>query len=239
MGRGEGKALVRRSVVSGRYAKRAKPYRRTTSASFGNTAVMRPLRRPGKWECGPPSQMEMTLAYYGAHAYAPGAAYYNFLYRGNDVRDPDYSGAGHQPMWFDQMMAIYTRFEVLASEIAITVTNHDAVMQSLTVYPGMDATAPASIEEAMERKYAKTIDVAPETSGVSKTLTHKCSMNQLYGSGDAHASEGTGDTTNSPTKQFFWQLWFASVAGGNITGNFRVALKYRVRFFEPRAASTS
>lgn len=41
----------------------------------------------------------------------------NFLWRANSVYDPDKTGTGHQPMGFDQWMALYSHFRVLGSKI--------------------------------------------------------------------------------------------------------------------------
>jgi len=47
-----------------------------------------------------------------------GATHYNF--RANSCYDPDYDGAGHQPMGFDQMALKYNHYQVLGSRIKVT-----------------------------------------------------------------------------------------------------------------------
>ena len=47
-----------------------------------------------------------------------GSTHYHF--RANSLYDPDYDGAGHQPMGFDQMALKYNHYQVLGSRIKIT-----------------------------------------------------------------------------------------------------------------------
>jgi len=42
------------------------------------------------------------------------------LFRMNSLYDVDYTGAGHQPMWHDQLAAIYARYRVLGSKAKVT-----------------------------------------------------------------------------------------------------------------------
>lgn len=49
-----------------------------------------------------------------------GAGYQaSYKFRGNSVYDPDATGAGSQPYYFDQLAAVYTKYKVLASAIKV------------------------------------------------------------------------------------------------------------------------
>jgi len=41
-------------------------------------------------------------------------------FRMNSLFDPDYSGLGHQPQWYDQLSAVYSFYRVLGSKITVT-----------------------------------------------------------------------------------------------------------------------
>lgn len=41
-------------------------------------------------------------------------------FRMNSLFDPDYTGTGHQPQWFDQLSAVYAFYRVLGSKITVT-----------------------------------------------------------------------------------------------------------------------
>lgn len=44
------------------------------------------------------------------------------VWRANSVFDPDFTGAGHQPLYFDQFAAIYNQYAVIKSKITTVFT---------------------------------------------------------------------------------------------------------------------
>lgn len=44
------------------------------------------------------------------------------VWRANSLVDPDFTGAGHQPMYFDQYAALYENYVVIGSKIKVTVS---------------------------------------------------------------------------------------------------------------------
>jgi hypothetical protein len=60
---------------------------------------------------------------------------YSYVYRGNNIYDPDLTGTGHQPMGYDQWAALYSQFQVVASSCNIrgTDTSTSATVQAMTV----------------------------------------------------------------------------------------------------------
>jgi len=51
-----------------------------------------------------------------------GSNVYQFC--GNSLYDPDQTGAGHQPMYFDNYMSVYEKYRVNYAQITVTVINH-------------------------------------------------------------------------------------------------------------------
>lgn len=57
-----------------------------------------------------------------------------YVFRANSVYDPDYTGAGHQPMFFDNYASLYQRYKVNYSTIKMTILNQRVgnVLNSVT-----------------------------------------------------------------------------------------------------------
>ena len=47
------------------------------------------------------------------------ATFVRYLFRTNSLYDPDNATGGHQPMYFDQLGALYDRYSVLSSKIIV------------------------------------------------------------------------------------------------------------------------
>jgi len=112
----------RRSIKKGRKAtmyKRTFTPPRTRSLSGGT----RPGRITGlsRTDFGFPDTLRTKLQYCDvvqltASAGTPGL----WQFRMNSLFDPDYTGTGHQPQWFDQLSAVYSYYRVLNSKITVS-----------------------------------------------------------------------------------------------------------------------
>lgn len=117
-----------RRPVRKAYKPRARPSR--ASRYSGVVTVPRTISTGG----GFPEKMITTLRYVETLTLTtttgttPGLK----IFRLNSAYDPNYSDAGHQPLYYDQLAAIYSRYQVLGSKI-----NAKFAVQSMT-----DAGAP-------------------------------------------------------------------------------------------------
>lgn len=78
------------------------------------------------------------------------------IYRTGDVYDPDYTGTGHQPMYFDQLCSStgpYLNHVTYSVDFHVRVVNTSAVPIMCIAYPSMVTTAPQRTP-ALERPYA-------------------------------------------------------------------------------------
>ena len=72
---------------------------------------------------GFPPLMKVDLHYESLVTLMPGAAVASYVFRGNSLFDPDYTGTGHQPRYYDQLTPIYGRYKVLRSAITVEMIN--------------------------------------------------------------------------------------------------------------------
>lgn len=72
---------------------------------------------------GFPKTMTMKLKYVSVHSLSAASGILTkYAYSCNGLYDPDTSGVGHQPLYFDQIMGIYNHYHVLKSKITVTFT---------------------------------------------------------------------------------------------------------------------
>lgn len=130
---------------------------------------------------------------------ATGSNVYQFS--ANSLYDPDVTGTGHQPMFFDNYMLLYKKWRVDSSRISVTVVNHSvntATANSsgtVTSQPnysyklfilregtsGATNEYPLQIDSFIEEanSNARWRYVAPQLNGRLPTLKHSCIPHKL------------------------------------------------------------
>lgn len=187
----------------------------------------------------------VRLRYCEEIALNPGAgaiATYEFLC--NDMRDPNRTGVGHQPMGFDQWCPnIYNHFCVVGSVITLQYAPTGAGSQ-VPCYLGVnivDATGVtyANIEELLEQKFTRRVK---GTVGASyhlvndkrSTLKSRFSARKFFGTKVVGEDIYRGSSTQSPQEQAFFQVWAASVGGNDPAAvNVLVTIDYIAVLTEP------
>ena len=63
------------------------------------------------------------------------------IFRCNSLNDPDLSGLGHQPMGYDQLMALYSRSRVVGAKISINFVSSDSTSNNSSAIVGVCQTS--------------------------------------------------------------------------------------------------
>lgn len=141
-------AFKRKPLAKKTYRRR-RAYRRRGKKGAPSTAIIRaPVICPDRYFC----KLKYTPDAPIVHVTTTTCGTY--VYRGNDLYDPDYSGAGHQPLGFDQLMSLYSKFVVMGSKIEMRFCQV-AGNSIVSVRPQPDVTAPISIELEPEKRRTK------------------------------------------------------------------------------------
>lgn len=130
-----------------RYARRYTPYARKASSKRKKTTTPKTRavatqtlgysnwfpRLGGRTLCPFPDNLVCQLKYSDSYVLtSTGNAMSSRQYmRLNSINDPDQTGTGHQPLWHDQLAAIYERYVVTKSRMKVT----------FSAYPNAIATA--------------------------------------------------------------------------------------------------
>lgn len=194
---------------------------------------------------GFPTKKMARLRYAQEVTINPATVAASYVFRANDVYDPDVTGTGHQPRGFDEWMNIYEKFTVVGSKIRIEpIAPHTAdqapstwgilLSETGTVVSGSSLVA----ADMLELKYNKhhKAQYGEFNSVARHSLTSKFSAKRFFGKKDIlGGSQFQGTSSTSPTEQAFYEIW----AYGNATIDpaalwFRVIIDYIVVFTGPR-----
>lgn len=165
--------------ASSRSARRYKPYakrpRRTARLSTP-TSITRTFT-PFSGRSGFPTSLRTKLRYHEDVGFssASGVVSGN-VFRANSLFDPNETGTGHQPLYFDQFSAVYNRYQVVSSTITIVfspVSEVAATSDWLVGVVGQSTNSIGSVPSTLcEQGHAKWAVINGRLGGPNqKTLT--------------------------------------------------------------------
>lgn len=188
-----------------------------------------------------PKQMRSTLRYADTPVIiSTTGAYTEYLYSCNGIYDPNISGTGHQPRYFDQMMEIYNHYTVVASKITVSFLAPLDGSCTFTIFRDDDTTTNVTTSyQAIERK--SCVYLAYETSNTpsGNVLRNKWDASATFTGDPLSRTDLQGTVSTNPTEQTYYVI---TVQNGNLTTSsypLLVTLDYDVVFDELKSIGSS
>lgn len=177
----------------------------------------------------------------------------SYVFRANDLYDPDVTGAGHQPYGFDTLCpTIYNHFTVIGAKIKVqwhnssTSSTNPAWCGILLSDDGTTATTSSNVNHLIESYGAGSVLPvglvgAPNSHSVQTVLYRNFSAKKFFKKAAiVGASNYMGDATSSPTDLAYFEIYAASM-GSNDPGllNALVTIEYIAVFTEANRLAQS
>ncbi len=191
---------------------------------------------------GYPDSEIATIRYSDEIGINPATTYGQYTFRGNSCFDPDETGIGHQPMYFDQYSEVYSKYKVISSRISVTAANYNAAASAvIVVVPSSEIITITSYAIAMEQPYAKRTELLPVSTrgGVQSSLRSGIRTQKILGLSSAQfASEDYSATTGAtPSSVWYWNIAAFDISALSV--RLVVDIDYRVIFYDRKAPSLS
>lgn len=161
-----------------------------------------------------------------------------YVFSVNGLFDPDFTGTGTQPLYFDQLMAIYNHYTVTSSSIEIDFVN-DNTNRSLigTCYVDDDTTV-ASNFAAMQRPGAKVVSGNPLNSNMTR-LRNFWKGTDNFGPGIENNSLFRGSISANPSEQMYYVIQVQDLNLASYNQPMRITIRYNAVFSELRTIGDS
>lgn len=162
---------------------------------------------------------------------AAGAGAFN-SYALNGMYDPDFTGVGGQPMWYDQLLTVtgpYLKYRVTAATVTVTFANNVAG----NVYCFWNATVsssfPASLIAAQQKPMSRFAILSPTTSGKGqRTFRLRLDIARVLGITKTHLLNDdyySGNYAANPLSIAYLQLGVYAAPGGAVVAQLNYSLE--------------
>lgn len=151
-----------------------------------------------------------------------------YSFRANDLYDPNATGAGHQPLYYDQMTPIYNHWVVIGSKISVTIAHNSTINNSATacVYLNDDLTTTPILTGLIEQSKCK-YTVMPKANTDPRHLKLAYSAKKQFGGSIMSNINLQGGATFSPSEQVAYTIAvFPQDISSTQTYNIQVMIEY-------------
>lgn len=178
-----------------------------------------------------PKQLFNTLRYVSQTPLTVTLGSARHIFRANGMFDPDQTGSGHQPLYFDTLMAVYQHYTVLRSRIKITPMPESALSTSNLLYvikEDADVTPTVTAYEALEFPYVSSA-ITPGARGQDQVSISKTwSAVRTFGGNPQSNPDLQGTIASDPTEQSYFTLMVRDPVLGNGIIDLVVEIEYDV-----------
>jgi hypothetical protein len=156
-------------------------------------------------------------------------------FRGNSVFDPDQSGTGAQPVWFDDYALFYNRYRVVGSRCSVLAQG--TTNNSLPVLFGLcpqHATAALTAEGYLSQPYGMSAVASPGTTPAQLSLYISTAKVLGYPGGGVMGSDALSAlVSTNPAHVWYWHVWSQPMdQATTLAGTMYVTIDYDVLFFD-------
>lgn len=152
-----------------------------------------------------------------------------YVFSCNGMFDPNITGTGHQPMYFDQMANLYNHYHVIGSKITIKVVPETVSANSsrVTGFINDNTTiTPTTVDTVCEQTQGKNMFIFPPGDGTVRTISMKWSAKKMFGGSVLANNALQGNSAANPTEQSYFVLAIQADDGATIGYNMVVMIEY-------------
>lgn len=181
-------------------------------------------------------QVNTKLHYEELISINPAAPRSNYVFRGNSCYDPNYTGVGHQPGYFDYYSSAYNRFRVIRSDIYVEISNTNGATPILfTVIPDTDPVSYTAFQDAAENPRSKVSKILPVSTRIPYAIRHSITTRTILGLKlrEVLDLDYSHTSTGNPNSMWYWNIFvIAADSATNMFFSMRVKIIYHVQIFD-------
>jgi len=159
----------------------------------------------------------------------------------NNLFDPNTSGTGAQPMYYDQVCAIYNHWCVIGSKIKVNISSGSGATYPIIagLYIEDDTTVPTNYQQIMSNSTTSWKSIGADW-GNNYIVSKKWSAKKAFGGSIIGNPVLQGVPTAGPSEQQYFTIFgYAADLASAVAYYATVEIEYIVLFFELKDVSMS
>lgn len=174
-----------------------------------------------------------------------GTGFVTYVLRANSLFDPDFSGAGHQPLRFDQLAAMFNQYRVRRSTLKVAFSVGDLAVSTSALGPWRCTISKSKTNATLPgtgTDYSTAAEMEGSQTGILTTQEKLMLYNNFSWEENSinNIEEQNTDVATNPAQGFYWILSVynqGNVAATNVLANFDIS--FDVEFMTPKTIATS
>jgi len=165
----------------------------------------------------------------------------SYVFSCNNLYDPNYTGTGHQPLYYDQLTGIYNHWTVISSKITIVVqrcSNPVQVQCVLVLDDDANLATTNNINLLTERGGA-VYGAADPGNGLLLTLSKTFSAKKWFGANPLDNRELQGTVSAGPPEQVYYGFMVQDLTGTSQSVALHVTMEFNVIWDELTSVASS
>lgn len=184
------------------------------------------------------SQTERTLVYTEVVSMSLSSGSGNYMFSCNSLYDPNHTGIGAQPLYFDQLMTLYNHYVVVSSRITLNVADTSNRNVLVALYVDDDTSIESVAGVAAQRPGSKYKFKNFGAIG-GDTLTTGWNARYTFGGDPLAKAELRGTHSASPSEQSYFTIVAKDQTLSSDPLQFFVKLEYKAVFSELKTVANS
>lgn len=163
-----------------------------------------------------------------------------FVYRAGSLYDPNFTGAGHQPRGFDEIMPLYGNYTVIGSKMTVTWTSTSGELYNQLVGVALlNQSTATDVNSYMENGIRSYRTIHPQKPTAITKMTY--SPRKMLGvSKPLSEKDLAGSQATNPARESFYHLFSFGLDSNDPVGvDATINIDYIVVFTNPKLAIQS
>ena len=164
------------------------------------------------------------------------------VYNLTSLFDPDFTGIGHQPIGFDQIMPMYDHYTVIGARARLNLINTDPDNSQLVALQLKDSTVvTTNLPEIIENGMTRYQLLSPAGgSRDTTTMTYNFSSKKFFGKSPMDGDKYQGTQTSSPLEGAFLHVIVDPQTSANVSSvKYTITIEFIAILSEPKQLAQS